>query len=276
MAAAGNLGVPHLKVLNPEFRRAHSFCLQSSQGIKTWVQPKAKKYSGIALPCRLKRSMAVFCGPAVSTESLTNSEVASEEKKSSELPSGLIPNARDVEYLVSELCETTSVAEFELKLNGFHLHVTRSLAESPPPAPPSASFSEEATIEAPAQNGSVMSTSLALVKPESYDKKGDKFLDIAADEGLVLVISPKVGFFRRSRMMKKKRAPPPCKEGQIVKEGQTLCFIDQLGGQFAVEATVAGEVVRFLLEDDDPVGYGDPVVAILPSFPGIKKLNLSA
>ncbi|KAI7751203.1 hypothetical protein M8C21_018770 [Ambrosia artemisiifolia] len=55
----------------------------------------------------------------------------------------------------------------------------------------------------------------------------------------------------RPRTVKGKRVPPPCKESDI-----------------------AGEVIKILREDGDPpVGYGDALTAILPSFPEIKKLQ---
>ncbi|XWS11739.1 hypothetical protein CRYUN_Cryun37aG0025900 [Craigia yunnanensis] len=36
---------------------------------------------------------------------------------------------------------------------------------------------------------------------------------------------------------------------------------------------VSGEVIKILREDGDPVGYGDALIALLPSFLGIKKLQ---
>ncbi|KAJ6342503.1 hypothetical protein OIU78_010436 [Salix suchowensis] len=121
-------------------------------------------------------------------------------------------------------------------------------------------------------NGSV-STSLALSKQVPSSGGIKTFLDRAADEGLMILQSPRVGFFRRCRTIKGKRAPPQCKEKQIVKEGQVLCFIEQLGGELPIETDISGEVIRILRDDGEPVGYGDALIAILPSFPGIKKLQ---
>uniref|UniRef100_A0A2N9HIZ4 Lipoyl-binding domain-containing protein n=1 Tax=Fagus sylvatica TaxID=28930 RepID=A0A2N9HIZ4_FAGSY len=342
--------------------------------------------------------------------------------------------------------------EFELKLAGFRLYVMRDLTgkTEPPPSQSPAPVSVSATAEAPA-NGSV-STSLAISKPVPSSGGFQTFLEKAADEGLVFLKSPRVGYFRRSRTIKGKRAPPPCKElfksntgptlilfryrfhdviavlfgwegydasefakvssvlkewqwnwkparsealvtiqaglslvqlveedsvlwscglqlilenclitllrmqletrrmrvlftrriwsqvlllylvdknvfrwsdlihggihslksksfrssvyknalaasiyqiwtqrnacvrngniltedrigKQIVKEGQVLCYIEQLGGELPIESDVSGEVIKILREDGDPVGYGDALIVILPSFPGIKKLH---
>ncbi|KAI3691370.1 hypothetical protein L2E82_49719 [Cichorium intybus] len=45
-----------------------------------------------------------------------------------------------------------------------------------------------------------------------------------------------LGYFRRSRAIKGKRALPSCKEKQIVKEGQVICYVEQLGGDLPIEA----------------------------------------
>ena len=41
---------------------------------------------------------------------------------------------------------------------------------------------------------------------------------------------------------------------------------------FSLQTEHAGEVVRFLAEEGDLIGYGDRIVAIRPNFPGIKQL----
>ncbi|KAH9714917.1 Lipoyl-binding domain-containing protein [Citrus sinensis] len=181
-----------------------------------------------------------------------------------------------VESLVTDICNTTSVAEFELKLDGFRLYVTRDIAgDSIPPLPPSspAPVTVNKPADRPDSNGSVPTSSLAITKPVSSSGGIQTLLDKAADEGLVILESPKVGYFRRSRTIKGKRAPPSCKEKQTVREGQVLCYIEQLGGEIPIESDIAGEVIKILRKDGDPIGYGDPLIVILPSFPGIKLLQ---
>ncbi|KAL1809693.1 hypothetical protein ACET3Z_026683 [Daucus carota] len=184
------------------------------------------------------------------------------------------PNAVEVESLLEEICDTTSIAEFELKFGGFRLYVSRDLSgkNEAPQLPVSAPVTSTA-VSVPELNGSATSTSLAISKPALTSGGIQSFLDRAGDDGLVILPSPKVGYFRRCRTIKGKRAPPACKEKQTVKEGQVLCFIEQLGGEIPIESETSGEVIRILREDGDPVGYGDALIAILPSFPGIKKLQ---
>ncbi|KAK6153733.1 hypothetical protein DH2020_013372 [Rehmannia glutinosa] len=188
----------------------------------------------------------------------TNLEENTEEAVSSDALSTLNPNSFEVESLLKVLCDTTSVAEIELKQS--------ALPQEPPALAPVTAHS---VVETPGSNDSASPSSFALTKQGPSSGGVQTLLDKAADEGLMILQSPRVGYFRRSRTIKGKRAPPSCKEKDIVKEGKVLCYIEQLGGEIPVESDVSGEVVKILREDGDPVGYGDALIAVLPSFPGI-------
>ncbi|XP_065619477.1 uncharacterized protein LOC111983110 [Quercus suber] len=257
--ASCSLGALNIRFSSLDFGRARVGILKH-YGIKTWTGRRTPQFAGLD-EC------------TIVTKSSGNVENDSEETKISGLTNQLIPNSSEVESLLTKLCDTTSIAEFELKLDGFRLYVMRDLngkIESLPSQIPTP-VSVSATAEAPG-NGSV-STSLVISKPVPSSGSIQTLLEKAADEGLAILKSPRVGCFRRSRTIKGKRAPPPCKEKQIVKEGQVLCYIEQLGGELPIESDVSGEVIKILREDGDPVGYGDALIAILPSFPGIKKLQ---
>ncbi|KAL8522320.1 hypothetical protein ACS0TY_012458 [Phlomoides rotata] len=230
---------------------------------------KFAQFDGLVLAHRSKKVMIMCSSSKFEADpATTNLEESSEEKVSSDVQSTLIPNSAEVESLLTVLCDTKSIAEFELKLGGFEIHVTRELAEqSTSPQPPS---------PAPVTAHSVAETSspsLALAKSVPSSGGVQTLLDKAADEGLMILKSPRVGYFRRSRTIKGKRAPPSCKEKDTVKEGQVLCYIEQLGGEIPLESDISGEVVKILKGDGDPVGYGDALIAVLPSFPGIMKLQ---
>ncbi|XP_031474112.1 uncharacterized protein LOC116246393 isoform X2 [Nymphaea colorata] len=187
----------------------------------------------------------------------------------------MFPSSSEVQSLVSDIC-TTSIVEFELKLSGFRLYIARDINGKSNPssttATPDVSVSRISTGNLDS-NGATPSAALALLEREPPAGNAPKLLESAADAGLILLKSPKVGYFRRSRTIKGKRAPPACNEKQVVKEGQAVCFVEQLGGEIPVESEVAGEVIEILRKDGEAVGYGDPLIAILPSFPGIKKLQ---
>jgi len=74
-----------------------------------------------------------------------------------------------------------------------------------------------------------------------------------------IVKSPMVGTFYRS--------PSPGSKafvelGQAVKPGDTLCIIEAMKLLNEIEAEVAGEVKEILLENGQPVEYGQPLFVI--------------
>jgi acetyl-CoA carboxylase biotin carboxyl carrier protein len=52
------------------------------------------------------------------------------------------------------------------------------------------------------------------------------------------------------------------KVGQAVKEGQTLLIIEAMKTMNQIPATKTGKVVEILVEDGQPVEFGDPLVII--------------
>ncbi|XVE89130.1 hypothetical protein DITRI_Ditri19aG0125900 [Diplodiscus trichospermus] len=248
--ASCSLGAPNIKIPKFSFGKARVDNLKPNN-LRIWITQRPLQYTALR---RTKKVFRIGCGQTLESQGHTNLADDSEETKTSNLTSQLIRNSSGVESLVRDICNTTSIAEFELKLDGFRLYIVRDLAgkSEPPPAIPSSpavSASTSKTVEAPDSNGGVSTPSLALTKPLSSSGRIQSLLDRAADEGLVILRSPKVGFFRRSRTIKGKRAPPSCKEKQIVKEGQVLCYIEQLGGEIPIESDVSGEIIKILRED---------------------------
>ncbi|CAA7024007.1 unnamed protein product [Microthlaspi erraticum] len=258
--ASCSLGVPKIKISAVDLSRVRSGSLQIPCNQRSVIGQRPVKY--LSLRTTLGSLKAVQVSTVTPAET---AEVEDAEKtKSSPLNAQLVPKPSEVEALVTEICDSSSIAEFELKLGGFRLYVARNLSDkSSQPQQFPAVVAANTTTENLDSNGSASSTSLAITKPASS----------AADQGLMILRSPKVGFFRRSKTIKGKRTPSSCKEKDQVKEGQILCYIEQLGGQFPIESDVTGEVVKILREDGEPVGYNDALISILPSFPGIKKLH---
>ncbi len=74
-----------------------------------------------------------------------------------------------------------------------------------------------------------------------------------------LVKSPMVGTFYRSPSP---GAKPFVEVGQAVKPGDTLCIIEAMKLLNEIEAEVAGEVKEILVENGQPVEYGQPLFVI--------------
>ena len=74
-----------------------------------------------------------------------------------------------------------------------------------------------------------------------------------------LVKSPMVGTFYRSPSP---GAKPFVEVGQTVKAGDTLCIIEAMKLLNEIEAEVAGEVREVLVDNGQPVEYGQPLFVI--------------
>ncbi|HEV8614421.1 MAG TPA: acetyl-CoA carboxylase biotin carboxyl carrier protein [Methylomirabilota bacterium] len=77
----------------------------------------------------------------------------------------------------------------------------------------------------------------------------------------VTVESPMVGTFYRSPSP---TAEPYVSEGDVVKEGQVICIIEAMKLMNEIECKVSGRIVRILVENGQPVEYGQPLFFIEP------------
>ncbi|GJP60878.1 hypothetical protein CLOP_g18092, partial [Closterium sp. NIES-67] len=183
-----------------------------------------------------------------------------------------LPTAFEIQSLLMELCDETKIAELRIKIGKMELHVRRDVGGIK--AAQAQAFAQHAPL--PPMFDSLPPASLAAIAPSAPVAAPPAAADgeEGVDEGLQYVTAPRVGIMRRGRQVKGKTGKPLVAEGSEIKKGQVVCYLEQLGTQLAIESEHAGEVVKFLVEDGDAVGYGDSLIAIRPSFPGIKKLAM--
>ncbi|HLJ23693.1 MAG TPA: acetyl-CoA carboxylase biotin carboxyl carrier protein [Candidatus Acidoferrales bacterium] len=82
----------------------------------------------------------------------------------------------------------------------------------------------------------------------------------ASDEHIIK--SPIVGTFYAGPSPD---AGPFVRAGDRVEAGQTVCIIEAMKLMNEIEADVAGEIARVLVENGQPVEYGEPLFAIRPT-----------
>lgn len=195
------------------------------------------------------------------------------------VPKSTFPNG--FEALVLKVCDETEVAELKLKVGEFEMCLKRDtgsqtastlVAQSavPPPVPsqPKVESSSAAPQGTPRKSIPASTTPFANISSAKASKLAT--LEASGSNAYVLVSAPTVGLFRSGRTLKGKKQPPSCKEGDMIKEGQVIGFLDQFGSELPVKSDSAGEVLKILFKDGEPVGYGDPLVAVLPFFHGIR------
>jgi acetyl-CoA carboxylase biotin carboxyl carrier protein len=78
---------------------------------------------------------------------------------------------------------------------------------------------------------------------------------------LVTITSPIVGTFYRAPSPD---APPFVDAGTRVKKGQVICIIEAMKLMNEIESEVDGVVVRLLVDNGQPVEYGEPLFLIEP------------
>jgi acetyl-CoA carboxylase biotin carboxyl carrier protein len=135
------------------------------------------------------------------------------------------------------LLDETSLTEIEIERAGLRVRVARniSIAASMPPA----NFQGNPAASAPAAAGPV------------------DMADIAAHPGVVP--SPMVGTVYWAS---EPGAKPFVEVGAKVSVGQTLLIIEAMKTMNQIPSTRAGTVTQILVEDGQPVEFGEPLVII--------------
>ena len=146
---------------------------------------------------------------------------------------------RKIKKLI-ELLEESAIAELEIHEGEESVRISRYGPTAPVAVAPSAPPPAVAPAPVPAALSPV-----ASAEPEQYS-------------GEVLE-SPMVGTFYRASSPDSK---PFVEVGDIVKEGDTLCIIEAMKILNQIEAESSGAVSKILVENGQPVEFGQPLFVI--------------
>ncbi|WEK06106.1 MAG: acetyl-CoA carboxylase biotin carboxyl carrier protein [Candidatus Devosia phytovorans] len=154
---------------------------------------------------------------------------------------------QDLIRAIAELLNKENLAEIEIEQEDFRVRVTRSYAnEAPVYAQAPQYFAPPAAAAAPlAPAGSVAPAAPAAAE------------DLSSNPGTLT--SPMVGTAYRSPEPGK---PSFVEVGAKVSEGQTLLIIEAMKTMNQIPAHRSGTVTRILVQDAQPVEYGEPLVVI--------------
>jgi acetyl-CoA carboxylase biotin carboxyl carrier protein len=167
-------------------------------------------------------------------------------------------NLKEIKELVEFLIEK-DIAEFELERGDVKVRIRRgndgASADTrfiPVAAAPAAAVSYQAAPPPALQ--AAASPSAAQAPPAAAPKE-------AVEEGLHEIKSPIVGTFYEAPSP---GAPPFVKAGDEVTVGQVLCIIEAMKLMNEIEADVAGEIVKRLVANGQPVEYGQGLFLVRP------------
>jgi acetyl-CoA carboxylase biotin carboxyl carrier protein len=160
-------------------------------------------------------------------------------------------NQKELKELIDFLIEK-DISEFELERGDVKVRIKRG-AEAAAPLITHAMPMATMPMAAP----SAQASQPAAAAPGA----GVPAAPRAAEEELHTVKSPIVGTFYEAPGP---GALPFVKPGDQVAAGQVLCIIEAMKLMNEIEADASGEVVKVLVNNGQPVEYGQPLFAIRP------------
>ncbi|MDV3353703.1 acetyl-CoA carboxylase biotin carboxyl carrier protein [Leptothoe sp. ISB3NOV94-8A] len=160
----------------------------------------------------------------------------------------------ELRQLVAAL-DQTDIAELTLKNPQFELTLRKATAPSQ-----SVVLSSDATVSAAAipsvapMMASPPATGAAATEPAAPP--------VSSPSDLYEITSPMVGTFYRSPAPDES---PFVDTGDRIKPGQTVCIIEAMKLMNELEAEVSGEIVEILVQNAEPVEFGQPLMRVKQS-----------
>jgi acetyl-CoA carboxylase biotin carboxyl carrier protein len=151
-------------------------------------------------------------------------------------------NLKELKEIIDIFSSRESIEELELERSGVRLRIKRvSNHGAPVSVVPAVTVSalQPAAPEAPAP-------------PEAIE---------ATEDALYYIKSPIVGTFYKASSP---TSDPFASVGDFVDKGSVVCIIEAMKLMNEIESDVAGEIISVLVENGQPVEYGEKLFAIRP------------
>jgi acetyl-CoA carboxylase biotin carboxyl carrier protein len=156
-------------------------------------------------------------------------------------------NLKEIKELI-ELLKGTDVSELEIERSGVKVRIRKGGDVTFHPTMPRMEYPPVALV-APA----VTETPVTSIPT---DKTTEPPIS-----NQIKVTAPIVGTFYRSSSPDK---PPYVEVGDTVKKGQVLCIIEAMKLMNEIESETSGKISQILLDNGQPVEYGQPLFTIEP------------
>jgi acetyl-CoA carboxylase biotin carboxyl carrier protein len=150
-------------------------------------------------------------------------------------------NQKEIKELVEFLVEK-DIAEFELERGDVKIRIKRGQTAAASAAPAVVSYAPPAAPPSTAAPAPAIATAAP-----------------ASEEGFDIIKSPIVGTLYESSSP---GSPAFVKQGDKVAIGQVLCIVEAMKLMNEIESETAGEIVKVLVSNGQPVEYGQPLFKI--------------
>jgi acetyl-CoA carboxylase biotin carboxyl carrier protein len=157
-------------------------------------------------------------------------------------------NKRKLEELI-ELMEDRGLQELHVSRFLGSVHIVRSSATASPAGVVPVGTPEPSPQATPPPTAPVEQTT--VTEPEEPDR----------DSGLVPIVSPMVGTFYAAPSPE---SPPYVRQGDRVNKGQVVCIVEAMKLMNEIESEVGGTIVRVVVENAQPVEYGQTLFLVEP------------
>src|SRR5712692_1467713 len=161
-------------------------------------------------------------------------------------------NQKELKELIEFLIEK-DIAEFELERGDVKVRIKRGAESHGSPAQDTRFIAvHPAAVPAAELGAAPASTAVSPARQEPPPEP---------QESLHIVHSPIVGTYYEAPSP---GAPPFVKAGDVVELGQILCIVEAMKLMNEIESDVAGEIVKKLVTNGQPIEYGQELFVIRP------------
>ena len=166
----------------------------------------------------------------------------------------------DLDFLrgLIEAIDDSGIDSLEITRAGTRIRVSKT----PPPAPVSGGVAPPVTHIAASPNSATPPAPAAAEAAAGAAQPQEAAPPQEEKSNLAEVASPMVGTFYRSPSPE---APPYVEVGSQVRKGQTLCILEAMKLMNELEAEVDGTIRQILVDNGDPVEYGQVLFLIEPA-----------
>lgn len=161
-------------------------------------------------------------------------------------------NQKELKELIEFLIEK-DIAEFELERGDVKVRIKRAAEPGAAPVADARYFAIHGAAPAAPPGAAVVVPPATPAAPAPPAQE--------PEEELHMVRSPIVGTFYESPSP---GSPPFVKPGDTISTGQVLCIVEAMKLMNEIESDVAGELVKRLVTNGQPIEYGQELFAIRP------------